>query len=146
MLKAGERDFKEVGIRWATTIKNKEGKDKLGLKLNASYLEVYDWVADNANPSSSNIRDSIGVDNPGGYDAVSRYGDEVSGNYTSLFEQFRHPGLWRFYRTGYWEEDLANYDSYNLKTSAAIHYMIKDDVELIASTNYWSRYHGHAIR
>ncbi len=136
LLKAGEREFKEIGVRWATAFKDKAGKERLGVKLNASYLEVYDWVADNANPSSSNLRDSIDIDNPGGYDAVSRYGDEVSGNYTSLFEQFRHPGLWRFYRTGYWEEDLANYDSYNLKTSVGIHYLFDDDIEFIASTNY----------
>ncbi len=135
-LKMGERTYKEVGMRWAKGFKNKKGEDKFGVKINASYMEVYDWVADNANPSSGNIRDSIGADNPGGYDAISRYGDESSGNYTSLFEQFRHPGLWRFYRTGYWEEDLANYDSYNLKLSAGLHYLIDEDFEINLTTNY----------
>ncbi|MBK8502636.1 MAG: TonB-dependent receptor plug domain-containing protein [Saprospiraceae bacterium] len=135
-LKLGERDFFETGLRWAKAFKNKAGQDKLGIKFNASYLQVYDWVADDASPSLGNIGDSIYQDNPGGYDAINRYGDEVSGNYTSLFEQFRHPGLGRFYRTGYWEKDLANYDSYNLKTSLGVHYLFSKDVELIATTNY----------
>lgn len=135
-VKAGEREYFEVGTRWAKAFKNKAGKEKFGIKFNASYLQVYDWVADDAEPSRGNVRDSIGVDNPGGYDAINRYGDEVSGNYTSLFEQFRHPGLGRFFRTGYWEKDLANYDSYNMKLSTGLHYKITDDIELLTSTNY----------
>ena len=135
-LKIGQRNFVETGIRWAKAFQNKNGEDKFGIKLNASYLEVYDWVADDASPSLSNLNDSIYEDNPGGYDAINRYGDEVSGNYTSLFEQFRHPGLGRFYRTGYWEKDLANYDSYNLKTSIGLHYLIEKDFEITAATNY----------
>ncbi|MBX2817492.1 MAG: TonB-dependent receptor [Saprospiraceae bacterium] len=135
-LKVGQRDFKEIGLRWAKGFKNKKGEDKLGLKFNASYLEVYDWVADNANPSAGNQRDSIFADNPGGYDAINRYGDETSADFSSFFEQFRHPGLNRYFRTGYWEEDLANYDSYNAKFSAGLHYKINPDVEMILSTNF----------
>ncbi len=135
-LKKGERQFFEGGVRWAKAFKNKNGEDKFGVKINASYLQVYDWVADDSSPSLGNLRDSIYEDNPGGYDAINRYGDEVSGNYTSLFEQFRHPGLGRFYRTGYWEKDLANYDSYNFKSSIGLHYLIDKDFEITAATNY----------
>ncbi len=135
-LKKGERQFFEGGARWAKSFQNKKGEDKFGVKVNLSYMQVYDWVANEASPSLSNLRDSIYEDNPGGYDAINRYGDEVSGNYTSLFEQFRHPGLGKYFRTGYWEEDLANYDSYNLKTSLGLHYLVDEDFEIVASTNY----------
>lgn len=135
-LKAGERSYLDGAMRVAKVFKNKAGKDKLGLKMAFSYSRVRDWEANDQSPSIDARRDSVFQDNPGGYDAVNRYGDEVSGNYTSLFEQFRHPGLGRFYRTGYWEKDLANYNSYNMKVSGAAHYLITPDWEVIASTNY----------
>ena len=135
-LKAGERNYLDGSMRAAKVFKNKEGKNKLGLKLAFSYSRVNDWEADDHSPSIDAMKDSVYQDNPGGYDAVNRYGDEVSGNYTSLFEQFRHPGLSRFYRTGYWEKDLADYDSYNMKVSGAAHYLVTPDWEVIASTNY----------
>ncbi len=135
-VKYGERSYREASLRWAHAFKDKQDRERLGVKLNMTYTTVYDWVADNANPSFGALADSIYADNPGGYDAVNRYGDEAQGNYTSLFEQFRHPGLWRFYRTGYWEEDLANYDSYNFKTSAGLFYRFGKDWEIVTTGNY----------
>ena len=135
-VKVGERDYVETSLRLAKAFKNKAGRDKFAIKFNMSYSRVYDWEANDASPSIDALKDSVYVDNPGGYDAVNRYGDEVSGNYTSLFEQFRHPGLERFYRTGYWEKDLADYNSYNLKSNIGLHYRIYPDWEIMTSTNY----------
>ena len=135
-LKGGQRDFFEGGLRYAHVFKNKKGKDKFAAKFNISYSRVYDWEADDPARAISTIQDSIPIDNPGGYDAVNRYGDEINRDFTSLFEQVRHPGLDRFYRTGYWEKDLADYNSENLKTSAAIHYKPDPRWEIIASTNF----------
>lgn len=39
-------------------------------------------------------------------------------------------------RTGYQERDLADYNSYNLKLNAALHYRINDKAELILQANY----------
>ena len=39
-------------------------------------------------------------------------------------------------RTGYQERDLADYNSYNLKLNAALHYRITDKAELILQANY----------
>ncbi len=135
-LKGGQRNYLEGGLRFAHGFKNKKGRDVLGIKLNFSYSKVYDWEADDPRASIGSLRDSVGVDNPGGYDAVNRYGDEPSRDNTSLFEQYEHPGLGKIYRTGYWEKDLADYNSYNLKSSGAIHYRFAPGWEAIAATNF----------
>ena len=135
-IKGGQRDYFEGGLRFAHAFKDKRGRDRLGFKVNFSYSRVYDWEANDPRASIGSLQDSVGIDNPGGYDAVNRYGDEPTRDNTSLFEQFEHPGLGRIYRTGYWERDLADYNSYNLKSSVGIHYLIDPGWELIATTHF----------
>ena len=78
--------------------------------------------------------------NPGGYDAINRYGDEnLSPNINNASDpggRYSFPGLGRWHRTGYWEQDIVDYDTKNLKTALALHYMLSDDIELIASSNF----------
>lgn len=136
MVKGGERDFFETGFRYAKAFGGEKGKEKWAFKGNGIYGRIYDWEANDLSASRSSTVDSIYEDNPGGYDAVNRYGDEVSADYRSLFEQFRHPGLGKFYRSGYEERDLVDYNSYNLKMGAALHFRPTEDVEIIAATNY----------
>jgi outer membrane receptor protein involved in Fe transport len=135
-IKIGERNLAEAAIRWAHVIKNKEGEDKFAYKMNLYYLQANDWVADNLDP----IYDSeITADNPGGYDAVNRYGDEdlAGGNdYSTQIANF--PGLGLFHRRGYMEEDLVDYNTRNFKANLAMHYRFKPDVELIYSFNFGS--------
>lgn len=135
VMKAGERDFLEVGFRYAKAFKNKSGKETFAFKINAAYNQVYDWEADDYTPKRGRTRDSL-LANPGGFDAVNVYGDEASANFSTLFEQFRHPGLNRYHRTGYKEEDIVDYDSYNLKATAALHYRFGRDWEAIAFGQY----------
>ena len=135
-LKGGQRNYFEGGLRYAHAFKDKSGNDRFGVKFNFSYSRVYDWEADDPEPSIGTLQDSVSIDNPGGYDAVNRYGDEPSRNNTSLFEQFEHPGLGKIYRTGYWEKDLADYNSYNLKSSIGLHYLFTPDLELIGTTHF----------
>lgn len=135
-LKGGQRDYMEAGLRYADAIKDKKGRDRFGYKLNIAYSRVYDWEANDPSPSISSISDSIGIDNPGGYDAVNRYGDEPNRDNTSLFELYEHPGLGRIYRTGYWERELADYNSYNLKSSIGLHYLFIQNWELITTTHF----------
>jgi iron complex outermembrane recepter protein len=73
--------------------------------------------------------------NPGGYDAVNRYGDE---NSSPTFKQTSlvYIGFGTIARNGYNEKDLVDYHSNNTKLGAAFHYKINKDNELIYSTNY----------
>jgi len=135
--KGAERGVGEFAARYAHVFKNHAGMDKFAFKINAYYFRAYDWVADNADASSSS---KMGVENPGSYDAVNRYGDEnlTTGinNASSFSGKINSPGLGTWYRTGYWEKDLVNYNTRNFKTNAALHYKINKDVEAIYSFNF----------
>ena len=135
--KAGERGLLETAVRYAQVFKNKKGEDKFAYKLNLFYMQAHDWEADNDDPATASRVDKH---NPGGYDAVNRYGDEnlTSGinNATSIGQQRQFPGLGLWHRDGYWEKDLVSYDSKNLKASLAMHYRLKEDVELIVASNF----------
>jgi len=74
--------------------------------------------------------------NPGGYDAVNRYGDEDwwdDGGDTKTF-----PGLGRFYRPGIEEKHLVDYNTENIKLTTALHYKIKEDLTAIYAINFGS--------
>ena len=122
-VKGGERMLNEYALRYAKAFQNKDGEDKFAFKLNFSYLSADDWVADNANSVAGLDTDE---NNPGGYDAVNRYGDEnLSPNINNALDiqsRWMTPGLRRWHRTGYWEKDIVDYDTENLKASAALHY------------------------
>ncbi len=137
--KVGERSLFEGAARWAQAVKNKEGNEFFAYKINFAYLRANDWEAENYDP----ITDSrVTADNPGRFDAVNIYGDEYfSGNDISSQNPWPYPGLDIFYRTGYQEIDLVDYDTRNLKANAAFHFRTKPSVgiespEFIASTNY----------
>ncbi|MCF8277836.1 MAG: TonB-dependent receptor [Flavobacteriales bacterium] len=135
-IKVGERNLGEAAIRWAQVFKNKDGEDKFAYKVNLYYLQAYDWVADNLDP----IYDlGVSASNPGGYDAVNRYGDEDLAGGNDYSQQIaNYPGLGTFFRRGYMEKDLVDYNTRNFKANLAMHYRIKPDVELIYSFNFGS--------
>ena len=143
-VKLGERALNEYAVRYAQVFKNKEGKDKFAYKFNFFYMGANDWIADNSSSVEGLDTDE---NNPGGYDAVNRYGDEnlspvLNNSLTGLTGGIDSAGLWkrpglkRWHRTGYWEKDIVDYDTKNLKIALALHYMLNDDVELIASSNF----------
>ena len=136
-VKFGERNLVETALRYAEAFKNKEGLDKFAFKVNLSYMRANDWEADNMDPTEQS---TDGKKNPGGYDAVNRYGDENltdgQNSATSNGGQKNYPGLKRWYRTGYEEKDLVDYNTKNLKLGAALHYKIKPEIELIYAFNF----------
>jgi len=136
-VKMGERNLMETSLRYAHVFKNKDGDDKLGVKFNMFFMRADDWKADNMDTASQSL---VGADNPGGYDAVNRYGDEnlseSRNNESSVTGQITSPGLGVWYRTGYLEEDLVDYNSRNLKLGLAMHYKLQPDVELIYASNF----------
>jgi iron complex outermembrane receptor protein len=135
-VKLGERGLTETAVRWAQVIKNKDGVDKFGYKINLFYLQARDWEADNTNPVDGS---EVGINNPGGYDAVNRYGDEdLAGGNDYSNQVANYPGLGTFFRGGYMEKDLVDYNTRNFKANLAAHYRLKEDLELIYSFNFGS--------
>jgi len=140
-VKAGERNMKEGAVRYADALKNKDGHDWLGFKLNFSFLDADDWEANNFDPVFDT---DTGRDNPGRFDAINIYGDE----YKSIFDQSgsnpwnqNTKGLRSYHRTGYKESDLVNYETKNLKTNATLHFRLKpeqtfDSPELIIASSF----------
>jgi len=95
-------------------------------------MRANDWVADNMNPTqqSRNVQN-----NPGGYDAVNRYGDEYNSLNDFSVSSRTYPGLGIWYRSGYEEKDIVDYKTENLKINLALHYKIKKS-EIILSSGF----------
>ncbi|MCB9252394.1 MAG: TonB-dependent receptor [Flavobacteriales bacterium] len=136
--KIGERQLKEISFRLAQVIPPKSGKDKLAYKICLYSMSAYDWKATNYNPSSDS---KMGKDNPGRYDAINIYGDEnlaFGNDFTESVNKFELPGLGMYYRNGYKEEELVDYNTNNLKLNTAIHYKITPQSQLIYGFNLGS--------
>ncbi|MEL6720812.1 MAG: carboxypeptidase-like regulatory domain-containing protein, partial [Bacteroidota bacterium] len=138
MVKAGERNLLETAVRWGDAVKNKDGLDFFAYKFNFSYLRADDWVANNYGPIDGS---RVDANNPGGFDAVNIYGDEYQSRNDFSDQATGFPGLGTWYRTGYREEDLVDYNTRNLKTGVALHFRtnpkkVEESPELIFSTNY----------
>ena len=136
-LKVGERDLKQIAIRYADFLTNDKGRKTFGYKVNLFYMQAYDWEAENYNPTVDSDHDQ---NNPGGYDAVNRYGDEVltNGNdsYADTSGILSTPGIGAFYRTGYQEKDLVDYNTNNLKLNTTLSYRFADTTQLDYSFNF----------
>ncbi len=134
--KMGERQLREVGFRLAQVIKNKKGQENLAYKVCLFSMAAYDWEATNYNPSSDSKQ---GLGNPGRFDAINIYGDEVlaPGNdqYSTGKLKTEYLGLGNFYRSGYKEKDIVDYNTNNNKFNAAVHYKITPKTELIYAFN-----------
>ena len=123
--KAGERSLTELGFRWADYFTDDAGNPTFGYKINAFKFSADDWHAENYAPVDGSLVDAS---NPGGYNAVNIYGDEYSAvmDFSGDGSSVGH-GLGTFYRRGYKESDLVNYDTENLKISTALHLRLQPD-------------------
>jgi len=99
--KVAERGLTETAIRYAKAFGGKPGQEKWAMKANLFYMKAYDWEADNmdAVKSGSPLDNVNNILNPGGYDAVNRYGDEIlrpgENDATAKSQKFDYPGLMR---------------------------------------------------
>jgi len=124
-IRVGERELNELAFRYADYTTNDEGDPVLGFKVNAFRFSAYDWEATNYNPVDGS---QVDPDNPGRYDAVNIYGDE----YKPVFDysgdgSSNARGLGNFFRTGYKEIDLVDYNTENLKVSTALYWRLNPD-------------------
>jgi iron complex outermembrane receptor protein len=126
-LKVGERNLNEFSARWAEAYKNKKGQDYLAFKVNVFALKAYDWEATNYNPTENSPN---GASNPGRWDAVNMYGDEYfPANDLSGASPWNYKGIGTFYRTGYNEKELVDYNTKNYKANLAAHWRLKPELE-----------------
>jgi outer membrane receptor protein involved in Fe transport len=131
-VKTGERNLLETAIRWADYFKNKKGEQKFGYKLNLYYMKALDWTANNLAATPQSLSDTK---NPGGYDAVNVYGDEYQRGSDYTKDAGAFPGLGVFYRKGYAEQDLVDYNTWNTKASASFFYKINPKTEIVAASS-----------
>lgn len=132
-IKVGERQMGQVQFRIADYFSNENGEQKFGYKLTASYMQANDWEAENYQPTEDSDFDET---NPGGYDAVNRYGDENYDDRLNPTGHIDYPGLGAFYRTGYREVDLVDYSTDNIKLNTALFYKINKETELEYAFNF----------
>ena len=135
--KFGNRNLFENSVRLAEKFQTSKGEDIFAFKINVSYMQAHDWEADNMDA----VDGTTSSDNPGGYDAINRYGDEdTDGDLNNpsgfVLEYKDYPGLGKFHRTGYMEKDIVDYNTINLKAQSSLHFMLKPKTELIYSLNY----------
>jgi outer membrane receptor protein involved in Fe transport len=145
--KMGERNLYEGALRLAGALKNKNGHEWAAAKLNLFYLTADDWEADNYDPVTGS-KDGLfypAGQNPGRWDAVNIYGDEynVLNDKSGASWWFKEAGMGVFYRTGYKEEELVDYDTRNTKANVALHFRTSpsktfESPELILSSSYGS--------
>ncbi|HCQ14930.1 MAG TPA: TonB-dependent receptor, partial [Cryomorphaceae bacterium] len=140
-VKIGERALTETAVRYAEAFKAFDRDyDNVAFKINLFYLTANDWEATNYDP----VDDSpVGRDNPGRYDAINVYGDEdLTGgndfnNVNNVLDQpTSYAGLGIFYRPGYREEDIVDYNSRNLKTNLGAFFRLTEEIELSYNFNY----------
>lgn len=127
-LRVGERNLTEASVRWADAIKQtREGYDQIALKVNAFAFRAYDWEATNYNATENSPNEN---GNPGRWDAVNIYGDEYfAANDFSSVSPWNYRGLGTFYRTGYKEIDLVDYNTENYKANLAAHFRLKPELQ-----------------
>ncbi|MEM9916941.1 MAG: TonB-dependent receptor [Bacteroidota bacterium] len=138
-VKAGERNILETGIRWADAFKNKNGEEFLAYKVNLSYLTADDWEANNFSPiDSSRVLDTHFA----GFDAVNIHGDEYDGAFDlTNVAPWSTRGMTIFYRNGYKESELLEYETENFKANMSLNWRLKpemgaDSPELVWANNF----------
>lgn len=131
-LKGAERNLLEGAFRYAEAFKNKSGHDFMAFKLNFFALRADDWQADNYDAVTGTTTGNIFQpnENPGRNNGVNIYGDETSYDFTSPSDLYSsRAGLNVYHRTGYKEVDLVDYDTKNIKSSAALHFRLRPSQE-----------------
>jgi outer membrane receptor protein involved in Fe transport len=125
-LRVGERQLVEPSVRFAHAFSNKEGYKFLAYKFNVFAFKALDWAADN---QSQIYNGGFSSSNPGRFDAVNTYGDEYFPANDYAEDPNGKPGLGTFFRTGYRESDLVDYNTKNVKANASVHLRLKPELE-----------------
>jgi len=137
--------YKESAIRFAKVI-----GEKFAFKINASYSEGKDWVADNQHDQyfdAGNKTNSTLANNTAGADLINRYGDEYNSDLKTLTLGGKKYDV---SRTGYLETELTDYSIRNAKVDLSLQYKFNSATELSYTyrlgtvSNFYQR--GNRIR
>jgi iron complex outermembrane receptor protein len=115
--------FSETSVRWAQVV-----NEKLGFKLNGTFMRGTDWIADDGadlNPNANASTELTGDDNPA-FDPVNSYGNESPNRRTLSLGGKNYVVA----RTGYYEKDVIDYTIQNVKADAAVHYAFNEDKKI----------------
>jgi iron complex outermembrane receptor protein len=134
-MRLGERGLTEHQFRFAESIQNKDEEEVFAYKVTFFSLQARDWEAENYEPVYGSLSDE---DNPGRFDAVNVYGDEFfPANNFSTSTPWNFKGLGIFYRTGYKERDLVDYNTKNIKANVALHLRTNPSKDLESPELIW---------
>lgn len=129
----------ESAIRYAKALFN----DKFAFKLNFSYLQGTDWIANglvDQNPQnlvSANPRfPELSGDNNPAQDQWSRYGDDRQARQAISVQYQGRTETFNVARTGYLEKDLTDKTVRNLKFDLGAYYKIREKYELSYSYRF----------
>ncbi len=126
------KPFVDMGIRYA-----KSFNDKIGVKINATYLSATDWEANDERFLITNqdipFKDQLlqTPRNSINYNAVNIYGDDIQvpvdlGNGEFVLVN----------RTGIHEREVVDYDVERISLQASIHYKISNSLEAVYDFRY----------
>jgi len=136
--------YSETAVRWAQVL----GK-KFAYKINASYSQGTDWIADNTHDQYFDVgnKTNAGLANNPAADLINRYGDEYNSDLKTLTLAGKKYDV---SRTGYLEKDLTDYSIKNSKVDLSLHYKPNENTEVSYTyrigtvSNYYQR--GNRIR
>ncbi|MDE1191774.1 MAG: TonB-dependent receptor [Arachidicoccus sp.] len=131
----------EFALRYAKAFNN-----KFAFKVNVGYFRATDWASYSRNDQNTAANPGFpeftpGENNPA-WDAWNKYGDESNNNVTvklgndPLIPQEFRSKQFAVRRTGYWETDLTDPVSTNIKADASLNYRINPNTELSYSYRY----------
>lgn len=104
--------------------------DKFAFKVNFYYMGGEDWIANDYKTDRNNPESKIDLSNDPNFDGLNLHGDETPIP-TGV------PGIGTIRRTGIKEETLLDHnDAKTIKANLALHYKIKEDLELVGAYRY----------
>lgn len=142
--------FYDWTLRWAQKV-----GDKFAFKIGAQFTQAQDWLGnqtDNYSRTSSangNVIPGWRESDPN-YDGVNVYGDETTANISPLMQGLKplFPAPVRplidalsaapvnVSRTGYYEKDVVDPNTINVKLNSSLHYKLTDKTEAIFQANF----------
>ena len=145
--RSGSSMYHDYSLRWAKAFNN-----KFAFKIGAQYISANDWLASDTTNylrtgTSGRLISGTRATDPN-YDGVNVYGDETSVNIYDVarfmeIQNFLPPGASMFVpdmnvsRTGYYEKEIIDPETKNIKLSGALHYKISDKIEA-QFMGYWA--------
>lgn len=148
----------DLSFRYAKAI-----NEKFAFKLTGGYLTAKDWHASDFRDRTDLNNPNLTRETNPGYDGVNVYGDDIivpvnlkevapsiaeaiaeregivpgtpeyNNLYNTVVDAFPDQVV---SRTGWEEEDMADYNTTNLKLSGAVHYRINENLEAVAQGNF----------